>query len=48
MRDSLRWSGYRDALVRFGDAEVFFASHLWPMWGQRQHHAIYEAAARCL
>ena len=34
VRDSLRWSGYiDDALVRFGDAEVFFASHLWPMWG---------------
>ena len=34
VRDSLRWSGYiDDALVRFGDAEVFFASHLWPVWG---------------
>ena len=34
VRDSLRWSGYiDDALVRFGDVEVFFASHLWPMWG---------------
>ena len=27
-------SGYIDeALVRFGDAEIFFASHLWPTWG---------------
>ncbi len=34
VRDALRWSGYIDeALVRFGDAEVFFASHLWPLWG---------------
>lgn len=34
VRDALRWSGYiDDALVRFGDAEVFFASHLWPVWG---------------
>ena len=33
VRDALRWSGYiDDALVRFGDAEVFFASHLWPVW----------------
>ncbi len=34
VRDALRWSGYIDeALLRFGDAEVFFASHLWPLWG---------------
>ncbi len=34
VRDALRWSGYIDeALVRFGDAEIFFASHLWPTWG---------------
>jgi len=34
VRDALRWSGYiDDALVRFGDAEIFFASHLWPVWG---------------
>ncbi len=34
VRDALRWSGYiDDALVRFGDAEVLFASHLWPAWG---------------
>jgi alkyl sulfatase BDS1-like metallo-beta-lactamase superfamily hydrolase len=35
VRDALKWSGYiDDALVRFGDAEVMFASHSWPIWGQ--------------
>lgn len=35
VRDALKWSGYIDeALVRFGDAEVLFASHSWPIWGQ--------------
>jgi alkyl sulfatase BDS1-like metallo-beta-lactamase superfamily hydrolase len=34
VRDALKWSGYIDeALVRFGDAEVLFASHSWPIWG---------------
>jgi alkyl sulfatase BDS1-like metallo-beta-lactamase superfamily hydrolase len=34
VRDALRWSGYIDeALERFGDAEVVFASHHWPVWG---------------
>lgn len=34
VRDALRWAGYIDeALVRFGDAEIFFASHMWPNWG---------------
>lgn len=37
VRDSLRWAGYIDeALVRFGDAEIFFASHLWPTWGNER------------
>ncbi len=36
VRDALRWSGYIDeALLRFGEAEVFFASHLWPLWGNQ-------------
>ena len=35
VRDALRWSGYIDeALERFGDAEVVFASHQWPVWGR--------------
>ncbi len=34
VRDALKWSGYiDDALTRFGDAEVVFASHHWPVWG---------------
>ena len=34
IRDALRWSGYIDeALERFGDAEVVFTSHHWPVWG---------------
>ena len=37
VRDALRWSGYiDDALQRFGGAEVFFASHHWPVWGNAQ------------
>lgn len=35
VRDALKWSSYIDeALTLFGDAEVFFASHHWPMWGK--------------
>ena len=34
VRDALKWSGYiDDALQRFGDMDVVFASHHWPMWG---------------
>ena len=35
IRDSLRWSKYiAQALYRFGlEAEVMFASHHWPRWG---------------
>jgi alkyl sulfatase BDS1-like metallo-beta-lactamase superfamily hydrolase len=34
VRDALRWSGYIDeALRHFGGAEVVFASHHWPVWG---------------
>jgi alkyl sulfatase BDS1-like metallo-beta-lactamase superfamily hydrolase len=34
VRDALRWSDYLDeALRRFGDAELVFASHHWPVWG---------------
>jgi alkyl sulfatase BDS1-like metallo-beta-lactamase superfamily hydrolase len=33
VRDALRWSDYvDDALRRFGEAEVVFASHHWPVW----------------
>ncbi|MGH7786044.1 MAG: alkyl/aryl-sulfatase [Candidatus Binatia bacterium] len=34
VRDALRWSGYIDeAIGLFGQAEVLFASHHWPTWG---------------
>jgi alkyl sulfatase BDS1-like metallo-beta-lactamase superfamily hydrolase len=34
VRDALRWSNYiDDFLQRFGDTEVVFASHHWPIWG---------------
>ncbi len=37
VRDALRWSGYiDDAIQRFGDAELMFASHSWPMWGNER------------
>ncbi|HWP67519.1 MAG TPA: alkyl sulfatase dimerization domain-containing protein [Candidatus Limnocylindria bacterium] len=40
VRDALRWSGYiEDALARFGDAEVVFASHHWPVWGNERVRA---------
>jgi alkyl sulfatase BDS1-like metallo-beta-lactamase superfamily hydrolase len=46
VRDALRWSGYIDeALVRFPDAEVMFASHGWPTWG-RERIANYLAGQR--
>ncbi|GHD28913.1 alkyl/aryl-sulfatase [Halioglobus pacificus] len=36
VRDALLWSGFIDeALTLFGsDAEVYFGSHHWPIWGQ--------------
>jgi alkyl sulfatase BDS1-like metallo-beta-lactamase superfamily hydrolase len=34
VRNAAKWSGYiDDALHRFGDMEVIFASHHWPIWG---------------
>jgi alkyl sulfatase BDS1-like metallo-beta-lactamase superfamily hydrolase len=34
VRDALKWSGYIDeAIGLFPDAEVVFASHHWPVWG---------------
>jgi len=33
-RDALRWSVYlQEALDELGDAEVYFAQHNWPIWG---------------
>jgi alkyl sulfatase BDS1-like metallo-beta-lactamase superfamily hydrolase len=40
VRDALRWSGYIDeALALFGDAEVVFVSHHWPVWGTERVRA---------
>jgi alkyl sulfatase BDS1-like metallo-beta-lactamase superfamily hydrolase len=37
VRDALKWSGYIDEAMRlFADAEVLFASHHWPTWGNTQ------------
>lgn len=34
VRDSLRWSNYMDeGMAQTRDAEVFIASHNWPVWG---------------
>lgn len=36
-RDALKWSGYiNEAMEIFGDAEIFFASHHWPVWGKER------------
>lgn len=46
VRDALLWSGaIDDAIQRFGDAEVVFASHGWPTWG-RERVADYLAKQR--
>ena len=35
VRDALQWSNYiEEARNKFGDAEYYFASHHWPMWGK--------------
>ncbi|MDC0661447.1 alkyl/aryl-sulfatase [Marinobacter sp. SS21] len=35
VRDARAWSAYIDeARIRFAEAEVYFASHHWPLWGQ--------------
>jgi alkyl sulfatase BDS1-like metallo-beta-lactamase superfamily hydrolase len=37
VRDGLRWSVEIDqALQMFGDAEVYFGSHHWPVWGNQE------------
>ncbi len=34
VRDALLWAGYiDDALVRFGQADVYFGTHNWPVFG---------------
>ena len=37
VRDALRWSGYIDESIElFGEAEVYLASHHWPIWGNER------------
>ncbi len=37
VRDALKWSGYIDEIIRiFGEAEVYFGSHHWPIWGNER------------
>jgi len=34
VRDALRWSNAIEAFIeRFGDAEILFGQHFWPVWG---------------
>jgi alkyl sulfatase BDS1-like metallo-beta-lactamase superfamily hydrolase len=52
VRDALKWAGYLDdALARFPEAEVLFASHEWPTWGRervRARLAIHRDAYRTI
>ena len=45
IRDPLNWSKYiAEALYRFGqEAEVMFASHHWPRWGNARIQEILRA-----
>jgi alkyl sulfatase BDS1-like metallo-beta-lactamase superfamily hydrolase len=37
VRDATKWSRYIDeAIDLFGDAEIFFACHHWPLWGNQK------------
>ncbi len=37
VRDALKWSAYiEEARNLFADADIYFASHHWPMWGKER------------
>ena len=37
VRDALKWSNYIDeAIDLFGTADIYFASHHWPIWGNQK------------
>jgi len=37
VRDTVKWSKYIDeAIDLFGKSEIYFASHHWPMWGNKK------------
>ena len=48
VRDALAWSKYiNKALYEYGQqAEVMFASHHWPRWGNERIQEVHERAAR--
>ncbi len=43
VRDALKWSGYIDEIIAlFGEADVYFGSHHWPIWGNERIIAFLE------
>ncbi|NRA61963.1 MAG: MBL fold metallo-hydrolase, partial [Psychrobium sp.] len=43
VRDAKRWSGYiDDALERFGQSDIYFGSHHWPIWGNSEVRTFLE------
>lgn len=37
VRDALRWSNYiNESIELFGEAEIYLASHHWPIWGNER------------
>jgi alkyl sulfatase BDS1-like metallo-beta-lactamase superfamily hydrolase len=43
IRDALKWSGYIDEMMELAaGADVYFASHHWPVWGQERINAYLE------
>ncbi len=37
VRNALKWSSYIDEIIAlFGEAEVYFGSHHWPIWGNER------------
>jgi alkyl sulfatase BDS1-like metallo-beta-lactamase superfamily hydrolase len=37
VRDALKWSRYIDDIIqRFGESEIYFGCHHWPIWGQEK------------
>ena len=43
IRDALKWSGYIDEMIELSEgAEVYFASHHWPVWGRERIVAYLE------
>jgi alkyl sulfatase BDS1-like metallo-beta-lactamase superfamily hydrolase len=43
IRDALKWSGYIDEMIELSQgADVYFASHHWPVWGRERIVAYLE------